>query len=212
VERSREWLETQNGSLSQISAHMDGDDPESQRKRQQRRAKARRSEQTPRRSIRLASCDQIPDHGIRRVRERSRTGRRVQFANPRTRNTVDPVKPNGTIPETPARFLPSSSLPVFRDESDVQINHFEEVAPLAIGETIISSPPIPRPEPPKSSSLKRKRIEAEMHRLLAEENDHKRQAEEFRAQAARHERKALTLRIQMEEMDVELGSDPSDPG
>jgi hypothetical protein len=129
-----------------------------------------------------------------------------------TRNMVEPVKPNRTIPETPARFLPSSSFLGFGEESNVQMNHFEEAAPLATGETMTSSPPVLQPGPSRSLNLKRKRVKAEMHRLLAEENDHKRQAEEFRAQAARHERKALALRIQVEEMEVELGSDANDPG
>jgi hypothetical protein len=191
---------------------MGSDDPEPQRKRQQRRATTQRSERLPRRSIRLASRDQAPNHGIRRVRERSRTGRRVQFANSMTRNMVEPVKPNRNIPETPARFLPSSSFPGFGEESNVQMNYPEETALLATGETMTSSPLVLQSGPSRSLNLKRKRVEAEMHRLLAEENDHKRQAEESRAQAARYERKALALRIQVEKMEVELGSDPRDPG
>jgi hypothetical protein len=52
-----------------------------------------------------------------------------------------------------------------------------------------------------------------MHRLLAEENDHKRRAEEFRVKAARPERRAVALRIQVEEVEAQLERvDAVDPG
>jgi hypothetical protein len=44
-----------------------------------------------------------------------------------------------------------------------------------------------------------------MHRLLAQENDHKRQAEEVGAKAAQHQRRALALRMRVEKMEVEMG-------
>jgi hypothetical protein len=81
----------------------------------------------------------------------------------------------------------------------------------ATGETMTSSPPIKQQERASLALLRRKQLEADMHRLLAQENDHKRQAEEYRIRATRHDRKALALRMQVAEMEAEM-QHPGDNG
>jgi hypothetical protein len=74
----------------------------------------------------------------------------------------------------------------------------------AIGETMTSSPPIMQQERVSHALLRRTQLEADMHRLLAQENDHKRQAEEYGIRATRHDRTALALRMQVAEMEAEM--------
>jgi hypothetical protein len=236
VQRSCEWLRAQvNDSLSQTSPHMGSDDPQvpgtqlSSRtppKNRQRRSTAPR----PRRIMRLASHSHISEYGEFLNGEhfdavngnQNKAGRRVQFADPRKKHVAEPAKSTRAIAESPARLLPtsegaesldSSSFPVVREEPVPQTDHPEEAPPLATGETLTSSPPVLRQEPPRPTTLRRKQLEAKMHRLLAKENNHMRQAEEFRAQATQHERKALALRVQIEEMGAGLvETSDGDPG
>jgi hypothetical protein len=177
AQRSCDWLRAQlNGTndLSHISAHIGNDDLQAPsnrpaprnpaRKRNRRTAAAARNKRPPRRIIRLASREQTPNDDIRTVIERSKADRRVQFVNSKTRTKDEPVQSNEAIPETLARLPPtsndarplqSSSFPVYKDESDRQIDGLEEAAPLPTGETMTSSPPVLQPEPPRCLDLKR---------------------------------------------------------
>jgi len=65
----------------------------------------------------------------------------------------------------------------------------------ATGETMTSIPPIIQEQRASLALLRKKQLEAEMHRLLTQENDHRRQAERYRVRATHHERRALAQRI-----------------
>jgi len=108
--------------------------------------------------------------------------------------------------ESPARSSRSSSFPRLEDIGIDLVQPVDsEHSPLrTTGETMISSPSIVQEERPSLELLWKKQLEADMHRLLAQENGHRRRAEEYRIRATRHERRALALKMQVAEIETEL--------
>jgi len=107
---------------------------------------------------------------------------------------------------SPARSSRSSSFPRLED---IGVDLFQsvdsKVCPLrATGETMTSSPPIVQEERSSLELLRKKQLEADMHRLLARENNQRRRAEEYRIRTTHHERRALAPRMQVAEMETEL--------
>jgi hypothetical protein len=57
---------------------------------------------------------------------------------------------------------------------------------------------------PSLGLSRKKRMEADVYRLLAQEKDHKRRAEEHRIRATCHNCKALVLRMRVVKVETEL--------
>lgn len=61
--------------------------------------------------------------------------------------------------------------------------------------------------------LRKEQLEADMQRLFARENDHRRRVEEHRIRAVRHERRALVLMVRVADLETQLtGPDDEHPG
>lgn len=63
--------------------------------------------------------------------------------------------------------------------------------------------PVPRQKSIQDMILRQTKVEVRIQELLAEQNGHERQAEEYRARATRHRWKAFVLRLSIEELENE---------
>lgn len=127
----------------------------------------------------------------------------------------DQPKASARPPESDRRPSRSISFPRLGDIGvDLARPVDSEQSPSrATGETMTSSPPIVQKERRSLVVLSKKQPEANMHRSLARESDHRWRAEEYRIRVTRHERRALELRMHVAEIETELAhADDGNPG